>query len=41
MLVADALMDFEQDALFPASVDAFDKWNGKSSTVKFAFDQNV
>ena len=41
MLVADAFVDFEQDTLCPASVDAFEKGNEKSPPVNFSLDQDV
>ena len=41
MLVADSFVDFEQDTIFPVSVDAFEKGNGKSHHVKFSLDQNI
>ena len=41
MLAADALTDFKQDTTHSASVDAFEKGNGKSTPVKFTLDQNV
>ena len=41
MLAADALMDFDQDALCPILVDILDKWNGKSSSINITFDQDI
>ena len=41
MPTTDTFMDFEQDAVCPTSVDTLEKWNGKSSSVKFAFNQDV
>ena len=38
MLTVDASVDFEQHTLRSASVDTLDKWDGKSSYVKFTFD---
>ena len=41
VLPANTLVDFEQDTFCTASVDTFEKGNGKSSPVKFSLDQNV
>ena len=41
MLTADAFVDFKQHALRSASVDTLENWNGKSSSINYAFDQDV
>ena len=41
VLDANTLVDFEQDTIHTASVDALDKGNGKSSPIKFSLDQDV
>ena len=41
MLTVDALMDFEQYVFRSASIDTLEEWNGKSSSTKFAINQDV
>ena len=41
MLTADAFVDFKQYAFPSTSIDTLEEWNGKSSSVKFSFDQDV